>query len=309
MRSEVYRVDHPFRTTRKLFGPTLLDIEGTEHSRRKRAWMQLFCRAEMETRVNNIVARAVDAGFAHAHACGDLARLCTWIPNRIILDLLNRLDIDADQHYRTVRAAADILETNVLGPDFETIRNYLRDPAFHVADLFSDMNEETRPCEIAALLVAGVETTIVALEIILRSWAADAKAFAERVLAEGPAAAVMHILCADPPLGSAMRYVHADTVLGTAACPAGTILKVDIASVSAPQSEISQILFGHGRHQCPGRPLALRELVLVTERLSRLSPEAYDILIGANDVRPETFRHPGAFSVRVRVEEAEMPSV
>lgn len=300
LRGDVFRVDHPFRTTRKIFGPSVLDTEGALHSQLKRAWVRLFRRTEMEGRIDDIVSHAVKTGFAHARESGELATICMWIPNRIILDLLGRPDLQPEQHYRMIRAAADMLETNSLGTDFESVRHYLHAPTFHAAELFRDLDEESRTREIAVLLVAGVETTIVALEILLHSWAVDPTGFRRRISDKGTMPAVMDLLCVDPPFGSVMRYVQKETRVGSASCPAGTIVNVDIASVEASEPEIAQILFGRGRHQCPGRPLAIRELVLVADRLAGLSPEDYEIQIETAVERPETFRHPGAISVRFR---------
>ena len=61
--NRIFRVDHPFRTTRRIFGASVLDTEGNEHSRRKRSWMQLFRRSEMEGPVESIISSAVDRGF------------------------------------------------------------------------------------------------------------------------------------------------------------------------------------------------------------------------------------------------------
>lgn len=294
---DAFRVDHPFRTTRRLFGQSILDTEGDAHSHLKRAWMKLFRRPEMEGPVEPIVARAVAAGFAHAEAQGDLARICTWIPNRVILDLLDRPDLDPETHYATVRSAARMLEANRAGPELSAVRDHLRDPAFGANGLFPDLDPEQRRREIAVLLVAGVETTIVALEILLCAWVRNAQALARRIGRDGAEATVLHILRRDPPLGFAMRYTRSDTTLGDRHCPAGTILNVDIAAVRAPASWIAQLMFGRGRHQCPGKPLALRELTLVAERLASLSPADYTFSIEPHQPRPATFRHPGTIRV------------
>jgi cytochrome P450 len=293
LNNRTFRVDHPFRTTRKLFGASVLDTEGDEHSRRKRAWMQLFRRPQMEGTVEPVIARAVECGFAQARASGDLSRLCVWIPNRIILDLLGCPDLDPKAHYEKIRIAADILEVNHPAPKIAEVRNYLRNPAFHQGGLFADLAEEDRIREIAVLLVAGVETTIVALELLLCNWARDAQGFAERLAQEGAEQAVLRMLCQDPPLGLAMRYAQTEAQIGAGTCPAGTIINVNIAAVGATEPEMAKIIFGRGRHQCPGKSLALRELTLVAGRLSGMEPEDYQIHISQDGPRPATFRHPG----------------
>jgi len=295
-----FRVDHPFRTTRKLFGVSVLDTEGDEHSRRKRAWMQLFRRSHMEGPVEPVIARAVECGFARARDSGDLSKLCVWIPNRIILDLLGCPDLDPEVHYEKVRIAADILEANHPGPEIAWIRNYLRNPAFHQGDLFADLPEEDRIREIAVLLVAGVETTIVALELLLCTWARDGQGFAARFAQEGAEQAVMRMLCQDPPQGLVMRYTQTESQIGAGICPAGTIINVNIAAVGATEPEMAKIIFGRGRHHCPGRSLVLRELTLVAERLSCMAPEDYQIHISQDSQRPATFRHPGAIRMPLR---------
>lgn len=84
------------------------------------------------------------------------------------------------------------------------------------------------------------------------------------------------------------------------------VVLVDLAAVEVPDPRIRPMIFGRGRHQCPGRPLALRELVLVAERLTALSPENYDVQIIQNGRRPRTFRHPGAIRMRARCPHADV---
>ena len=291
--NRVFRVDHPFRTTRKLFGVSVLDTEGYEHTRRKRAWMRLFRRAQMEGAVGPLIVRAVDDGFAHAKARGDLSTLCVWIPNRVILDLLGCPHLDPEEHYARVRGAAELLETNRPGPEITEIRNYLRSGAFDQGGLFADLAEEDRTREIAVLLVAGVETTIVALELLICNWARDASGFNALLAQEGAERYIFRMLCEDPPLGLAMRYTQEETRVAACTYPAGTIMNVDIAAVDACEADMAKIVFGRGRHQCPGRSLALRELTLVAERLTCISPDDYQFHMSSNSPRPGTFRHPG----------------
>lgn len=297
-RSDTFRVDHPFRMTRKLFGPTVLDLEGPEHNLRKRAWVRLFAKAAIDTRLGDIVARAVDAGFRHAHDVGDLAVLCEWIPNRIILDLLGRHDLDPLDHYWTIRRAAEALEHNMLGNAADEMKAYLHSAGFHASDVFRDVPPEVRAGEIAALLVAGVETTIVALKILLRAWARPDGGFSHLVEELGPEAAALRILADDPPLGMAMRFTREPVSIGMETCPAGTIVQVDLANLDGKAGERGHLLFGRGRHQCPGRLLAMLELRSVVQRLASLSPHTYEISMENNIPRAETFRHPGKMVAR-----------
>ncbi len=298
--NRMFRVDHPFRTTRKLFGPSVLDTEGDEHSRRKRAWMQLFRRSQIEGPVGSVIARAVDEGFARAKTRGDLSAICVWIPNRIILDLLGCSKIDPEAHYAKIRIAAAMLEANRPGPEIAEVRSYLRDPAFDRGNFFADLSEEDRTREIAVLLVAGVETTIVALEVMLCVWAQDAHGFAARMAREGVEQCILRMLCQDPPLGLAMRYTPKDTQVGSDTCPAGTIMNVNIATVGRAEADMAKIIFGRGRHQCPGKSLAMRELTLVAEKLSEMLPDDYQFHINHYEKRPDTFRHPGVIQILAR---------
>ena len=298
--NRIFRVDHPFRTTRRIFGASVLDTEGHEHSRRKRSWMQLFRRSAMEGPLESIISSAVDRGFTYANACGDLSSLCVWIPNRIILDMLGLPHLEPEAHYAKIRVAAEMLEANRAGLEIAEIRNYLRNPAFHHSNPFADLSEEDRTREIAVLLIAGVETTIVALELLLCSWVRDASGFSAQLAQQGAENAILQILCKDPPLGMAMRYTQAETLVGQSICAAGTIINVNIGTIEAADSEMAKIVFGRGRHQCPGKSLALRELTLVAERLAEMSPNNYHFSINQQGQRPDTFRHPGAIHMPIR---------
>ena len=64
---ESFRVDHPFRITRQIFGPNVLDTEGQTHLMRKREWNTTFGRKNIESvEFQNILKNAVSEGLKYA---------------------------------------------------------------------------------------------------------------------------------------------------------------------------------------------------------------------------------------------------
>jgi len=300
-----FRTDHPFRATRQVFGASVLDVEGAPHMQRKRAWLKQFDRhwiASVESQT--IVETAVMAGFDHAYLANDIFLACEYIPNKVILDLLDIEDVvDPIKHFQRVRPVIEYLETMTKLPELPAARDYLRCLASQAkTTLFAELSPEERYNELMLFAVAGSETTIVALKSIVIFWATDELRFRLDVEKQSVEGFVSSLLRSDPPLGLATRYCSQDTKVGARSIQRGDIVHVSIIdtnSASETSSEVDshqiagrELTFGAGRHHCPGHLLAKAELHAFTNKLLTLKTADFNIILPSQGDRPKTFRHP-----------------
>ncbi|MEN3794600.1 hypothetical protein [Fulvimarina sp. MAC3] len=305
LKSAQFRTDHPFRATRQLFGPTVLDVEGKGHVARKRNWLQDFSRRALTSEAyRSVIEQSMAEGFADARAYDDLMRLAVYVPNRVILLLLGCEDIDPMEHHAKVRPAIAYLETNVKGPGVAEAKAYLRSELFARADgLFADLEPKQREAELSLLAVAGSETTTVAMKSLLMLWAEDHERFVRECTEAGVEAFNLGLLRSDPPLGLATRYCSADTVIGETAFEKGDIVHVDLVKSNSgcpvPHGSAGfDLTFGQGKHSCPGHLLAKAELALLTEQLLAMDRSAITLERTAATPRPANFRHPSGIVLR-----------
>lgn len=300
LRDSAFGVDHPFRATRQLFGPNVLDTEGETHIARKKAWLAEFSGKSMSSdRVQGIVKSAVERGFALAKERGDLMVAAVYIPNRVVLDLLGCPQIDAFDHHDRMRPITDYLETNVKTPKVMAAKTYLRDGPFGAApDLFAPLAQEDRERELMLLAYAAAETTMVALKCTLLFWVSRNQQFHDALAANGMDSFILSHLKNDPPLGLATRYCKRDITVEEQRFAKGDIVHVNIVAgnadcpVSAGARRTVDLTFGTGKHSCPGHLLAKAEMEAVIERLVTMNNCEFELVQPGADERPVNFRHP-----------------
>jgi len=299
-----FRADHPFRATRYVFGPSVIDIEGPLHLQRKRAWLkQLNHHWVTSSEVQSIVKGAVLTGFKRAYLARDMFLACEHIPNKVILDILGIEDIDPIDFSQHVRPVIEYLETMTKQPELPASLDYIGNIASRArTTLFAELPPEYRHNELMLFAVAGSETTIVALKSIMTSWATDEIQF--RSLAERQSAAgfVSSLLRSDPPLGLATRYCSRAMMIGDRNIQRGDIVHVSIVDTNnasstpanAEDRHISgrELTFGAGKHHCPGHLLAKAELHAFVDTLKTLKTTDFEIMHPPQTDRPKTFRHP-----------------
>ena len=302
LREEEFRVDHPFRVSRRIFGASTLDLEGSEHRKRKRGWWAGFGKQWAgSVTVQEMVDSAVADGFARARASNDLLQGCVYIPNRIVLDLLDLPEVDPIEHYESLKPVLRILgglpETDdCVAQAKDYIQRVVRDVT---VPWFSDLPDEASSAELALFLVAGAETTVVALEVLTSAWWNDADAVTDDVRSAGSGSVVMRLLTQDAPLGLTTRYASREVFIDTVGqIPRGAMIDVDLASASLQSDpgetdarrNAQSYVFGAGAHRCPGHRLAMLEAQAYLEGLLALDASEY-APVAADEPRPSTFRH------------------
>lgn len=303
LREEEFRADHPFRVSRRILGASTLDLEGSEHRKRKREWWARFGKQWTDTAMaQEMVNSAVADGFAYARESNDLLQGCVYIPNRIVLDLLGLPEVNPIEHYENLQPVIRTLG-GFSEPDdrMAQAQEYIQRVAREVTvPLFSELPDDARSAELALFLVAGAETTVVALEVMTFAWWHDADAVTDDVRCCGSGSVAMRLLTKDVPLGVTTRYASRDVFIDKIGqIPRGALVDVDLASASLlsdsgetdARRNSQGYVFGAGTHRCPGDRLAMLEAQAYLERLVDLNASEY-VPVAADEPRPSTFRHP-----------------
>lgn len=312
LKSQLFRVDHPLRNSRQIFGPTVLDTEHEKHSRKKKHWSLSFRKSTVEDHLSCIVDAAIRDGFQYAETQDDLFRVCEYIPNKVVLGILERNDLDPLTHYEKLKPMVEFLEYSNKTEGLQAAKDYARTIAFEDESLlFQEMDGPEREHELSLFLIAGAETTIIAMKILTRAWSAQFQVLKDSVEAKGLQPAIIDALVSDAPLGLATRFCSEDTIIAGREIKKGDIVHVDISRANkqvcpmhgkgnGSASSSNHLVFGAGRHRCPGGHLALLELCKFVEVLLTKKPEDYAISTNIDDERPMTFRHPRAIKIKRR---------
>lgn len=201
------------------------------------------------------------------------------------------------------------LETNVKPEGHKQAKEYIRESQFYDNSLFNKLSDKERENDISMLVGAGVETTIVAMEIMLVKWADNPEQFRDSVRKLGVEQFVIDMLDSDPPLGLATKFCSKDTLLGGENISKGDVVHVSILEankgavcpIKKAKGFIGKVknwlTFGLGRHHCPGHLLAKNELSMLADLLLTLDANKFDITRPEKDVRPTSFRHPTPYKI------------
>lgn len=303
--SEHFRVDHPFRITRQIFGPNVLDTEGTAHSLRKREWNSAFGRRNIQSdNYQKIIKDAMQQGFDYALSQGNLFLIAEYTPNKVILDLLNCGHVDPITHYKNINPLLVYLEKGIKPEGYMQARQYVREAFFYNnSELFARMPQKERENDLSLLVGSGVETTVVSMEILLSAWATDTARFRDAIHKLGVDEFITRLLDSDPPLGIATKYCSAATELAGTTINKGDIVHVSIKDTNrdskcpmhyqGSEKGATPLTFGLGRHHCPGHLLAKAELNLLAEELLKRDINDFTVTQATADYqRPMSFRHP-----------------
>lgn len=309
LRDKAFRVDHPFRATRQIFGPTVLDTEGEIHVSRKRAWLAAFSKANVGApAVEEVISVSVNEGFEAAEVARDLMLVATYVPSRVVLLLLGCSAVDPLEHAHKTRPLIEYLETNKKSEEVASAKSFLKS-ILASADgiLFSGLPDKEREAELMLLAVAGLETTTVAMKILLHEWALRNQEICTEAQLHGLSEVVNRLMRDDPPLGVATRYCMRDTEVGSVAFKKGDIVHVDIVGVNAECAHAkstgmpTDLTFGGGLHACPGHLLAKAELTSVAQRLMQMDRASYVVEGEPLSPRAMNFRHPSGIVIAPRL--------
>lgn len=291
----VFTVDDPRFTTARVVGPSMLSLDGTEHSRHRDPFAKGMRAAGTRRRLTESVARHADrivATLANADGTAELRRgLAGPLAVAVMADLLG-LDADPRQllaWYDAIVAGVSAL-SDAAGTDPKTTQSAaiaFGDLDAHVRAALKGGNEpilvsaaagSLAPAEIvsnyAVMLFGGIETTegliSNAIWYLLGDKAAVSQVAADRGLLEG---AVEEALRLEPAAAVVDRYATAHVTLGGAAIRRGDLVTVSLAGANRDPEVFAEpdrfdihranarqhLAFAVGPHFCVGAQLARLE--------------------------------------------------
>lgn len=288
-------VEHPFRPTRQIFGPTAIDTDGARH-RELRACVAWFSARQVAAWQDRAITPVVSE-LASALPPGEPADFVSFawqLPARVILRVLGCPDQDAGWVWQrlgpVIRHIACPGSPVAAAESGAELRRYLQDVLAAgppddtvLGSLAGRFSRDTVVRAGLLLLAAGTATTAAAAANLLACLLRHPGTWAD--LREGtllPSEVVREALRVLPPLLRTVRFVTADVVLGGTLVPRGSVVELDIAAANTDPAVFDRpqafdprrpghpiMSFGTGPHACAGALLALRELESLLAELTR----------------------------------------
>jgi cytochrome P450 len=289
-------------------GPNMIQVDGPEHVRLRRALAPLFTRqatARWENRVKEVVDELL-APLVNGDDDFDLIADFTMIPTVIVAEMLG---VPKERH-EDFRAWSHAIVSNLayghedpdsrevmrragnevnayLSEEIERHRREQPDDLMTAMLRMSDMSEAEIRSAAVLLLMAGYDTTAKLMAnclVVLEQHPDERRAVAEDVSLVPPA--IEEVLRWAGVSQMTPRRVVGETVLGDTELPAGDTVYVLTAAAnrdpgrwSDPQrfdirrEPKAHLGFGFGPHLCLGAPLARLETKVAVDRLLTVAPE------------------------------------
>lgn len=311
---------HPFRTSRRAFGPSMLDRDGPEHHRLRSAAAGPFRPRAVAGYAERIVAplagELLDELVAGRHP-GLVDTLARTLPFRVMCQVLGLPVGEAPWLAATLAPLVDYVDhgpttlAEVTRRRAELRERLERERAGEGRDgLLAELSADERLSanEVintsVLLLAAGTETTAAGISNVLVAIGTRPELYRRlRAEREGVAGVVAETLRHEPPLHVTLRFAAEDVRLGGVDIPAGAPVNAFLAAANRDPSVFPEpgrwdparrprrtpLTFGAGRHVCLGAGLAVAELeTVVNAVLDRV--EALDIQAPVPQPSGRTFR-------------------
>ncbi|EGX59856.1 cytochrome P450 [Streptomyces zinciresistens K42] len=328
-----FTVDYPFRVSRQVFGPTLLDFDGPRHTRLRRGLGSLLVGRDANTPFAGPVARCVSDvldGLAGRDDVDFVPAVARALPESVTAAFLGIPRGERDWVFGHLRyllahldgSSRDFAVATALRHEVRDLaRRLLRDPHQDGRTVISRLGALVRTGEldledavgmVLLVLAAGVETstgvlanTMVALTRF-PEWRARGRAD-EAVLGR----VVREAIRWQPPQMDTVRFARTDTRLAGVPVAAGRPLKLLLGSGNRDESvfadpdgfrpdreERAGLSFGHGPHSCLGTHLAVDLATRFFAAFLRRFPDA--AVVGTPPrIDGWTFRQPAALPMRL----------
>ncbi len=321
---DAFITEYPFRTTRLIFGPTIVDTEDKAHDRYKSIIGAQFHNTLIKQYTEELIwpiAAAVVDEVANKSEIDFISDIAQHIPTKIIMSILKLPVEDSRYFYEQMKIIIDLLDNPKVGLDkafiasdslVERIRNnYKLGCPFNASKEPMEPEESIR--HTLLLLAAGTETTINSIGNIMNALLENPTVLEDVI--KNPvliSSVVRETLRWQPPLHFILRYAKADVEVCGVKISKGSAVQLGLASASRDEAFYSEpniwnpfrpekriIVFGGGTHACTGLNLAIKELEIIFHTL--LSKVTVSKLV-ANppNIVGRSFRRFGDFPVKIK---------
>jgi cytochrome P450 len=331
--SPEFSVEQPFRTTRRAFGPSMVDRDGDVHQRLRRLASQPVRPRSVDECQSRVIEPVVDALLDELEererfdVVGDLA---VKVPMRVFCDVMGLPAADAGWLYAQMRPLIDHVDQgDVSVADVVAARAQLREYFRRVlatgrhgpggllhllASVDDDLIGEADVLNNAVmLLAAGTETTSLAIGNLVACLVRFPWTYDE--LRRDPdlvPAVVRECLRFEPPLHFVLRVPVRDIEVADVVIPEGSPVQLCLGSANREEGRFTEpdewrlrrpegppLTFGMGRHGCVGMGLAHRELEVVLRALLSRDRAPTSVDGWVPPVTGRSFRGVRCFAIRL----------
>jgi cytochrome P450 len=328
-------VESPFRASRVLFGRTVMDVDGDEHTYLRSLTNRSFSASSipgyLEELVPGMVHEVIDE-FAGEARIDAVAQFANQVPIRVMSQIIGVRPDDVVEFQSCSDAVIAFLDTGGAEPRrvatvaWERMRTLLhrriaelrRAPDESVIGQLltaaaegHGVDDDEIVRQVGLLIPAAIDTSNRLIANVLQVLCHRPELLAQVVAEPSLVPAVVEeTLRFEPPIHSTVRIWGGGELLGTE-LPRGTLLTVLLGSanrdpdvfaeaerfdVSRP-ANVRHLAFGAGRHQCMGRRMALAEVVTALTILFQRCPELRAADSGPDPVEGLSFRSPARLAV------------
>ena len=326
-------VEHAFRATTMVFGPTILDSDGPRHRVAKGIIAPYIADASKQWFRQHVIAPIVRRNWEAVTTDGHgdvLASFAMTVPPEVMFNVLGLPETAAAEVYRRdIRPVAQFIADNPKGYDAalaasERLSAFIAEfqsagtadkgviDAIIAAYAAQGLSSEETVSSIALLLAAGTETTVCAVANLFFRIGESPSSWDEVLSGDLAAAAfVEEVLRFEAPLQRTYRFAKHETVI--APCTAmerGDIAELMLGEANRGQPAIENperwrpadgrgvgVTFGLGRHSCLGKSLAIAELLEIVAVLGNTGFRSSSIR-RCSPPSGTTFRRPDEILVR-----------
>lgn len=296
----------PMRSSRRLFGPTLLDADGPGHRELRKIFMPLFAGGSVKRLRTEILVPAVDQvldsieaelGTADEVEIEFMERVAVGVPYAMVTRLFGLPPEDAEWLRPRVLPLAGAIEFPATSLDLalaakSELIDYLTDALARrgeggrmpFLDLLFPPGEQVDPSMLGTatlFLLAGTETSVATIGKIMYAVLAhnvELPALADHDYRDQ---VVRETLRWEPPSHTILRYAATDMTIHGVHVPRRSALLLSLGSASRDEDAFADpdtwlpgrpdqrmLAFSSGPHTCLGIQLALAEFDTLFERLS-----------------------------------------
>ena len=296
-RSPQFTAVHPFRRTRQLFGPTMIDVPDPLHANIRAVSVARMKSADLKVYLKDIIQPPIDDLLAPLLDQGPVDWIESFakpLPMRVMCSLFGFPEDDSEPLYRDFRPIIRYLDSVGSLADADrarqeliaSVRRRLENPQgraypgiAHLLAGSDDLDETTAMNNILMLIAAATETTILSLSNVLLCL--DAHSFPwDTADPDCIRDAVRECLRWQPPLHSTVRFATEDVTLNGVTIPRGSAVQLCIASGNRDETVFEDsetwnpdrkkrtiLTFGIGAHACIGQMLATFELEATLQKM------------------------------------------